>query len=314
MLDAAHVLLEQPKRGLGAVAADAIRLAAGKEAQVLQRLLHVFHSHRSGRGCGKALDLDAVAAGLDFRQGPARQSVELLQIRAALRFRHLGVNASQTDHIVLHGRRPRSQGVSSVMRLARATPSKIAWPPRGNGAAARQGIASSDASDDALRPARVRFELQDLPEVRGEFVDGGVSTANNPSLQLVLAAIVTGYGFGWQMDEDRLAVTSVGTGRANTQLGLSTGLQSVAAAHGIKALSSVLEDCADLVETMMQWMSRSLTARELDGNMGTLEGCHRGGGALPQPPKRYNVHFEPAVRGRRRSPRARILRPASAEP
>jgi len=99
---------------------------------------------------------------------------------------------------------------------------------------------------------------------------------------------VTGYGFGWQMGEDKLAVTSVGTGRANAQLGLSTGLQSLAAAHGIKALSSVLEDCADLVETMMQWMSRSQTAREIDRELGDL----RNDSMAPEPLLtylRYNV-------------------------
>jgi predicted acylesterase/phospholipase RssA len=156
-------------------------------------------------------------------------------------------------------------------------------------------IRASTAAPTYFDPESIVIKAADpsrnQAEVRGEFVDGGVSTANNPSLQLVLTATVSGYGFGWQMGEDKLAVTSVGTGRANPALGLSTGLQSLAAAHGIKALSSVLEDCADLVETMMQWMSRSPTARELDREMGTLEGCHPGGKPCLAY-HRYNVHFE----------------------
>ena len=158
-------------------------------------------------------------------------------------------------------------------------------------------VRASTAAPTFFDPESVVIKAADpsanLPEVRGEFVDGGVSTANNPSLQLVLTATVPGYAFGWAMGEDQLAVTSVGTGRASSALGLSTGMQSLAAAGGIKALSSLLEDCADLVETMMQWMSRSPTARELDREMGTLEGCHPGS-APSLAYHRYNVHFEPA--------------------
>lgn len=130
-------------------------------------------------------------------------------------------------------------------------------------------------------------------EVMGEFVDGGVSTANNPALQLVMAATVRGYGFGWEMGEGKLSVTSVGTGRANPFLGLSSGSGKIAAAHGVKALKSVLEDCANLVETVMQWMSHSPTARPIDRAMGTLEGSHIGPGPSLSY-LRYNIHFEEA--------------------
>lgn len=156
-------------------------------------------------------------------------------------------------------------------------------------------VRASTAAPTYFDPESIVIKAADrsrsLPEVRGEFVDGGVSTANNPSLQLVLTATVAGYGFGWTMGQEKLAVTSVGTGRANRTLGLSSGIQSLAAAHGIKALSSVLEDCADLVETMMQWMSHSATAREIDSEIGTLEGCHPGGAPCLSY-HRYNVHFE----------------------
>lgn len=156
-------------------------------------------------------------------------------------------------------------------------------------------IRASTAAPTYFEPETILIRAADaqanLPAVSGEFVDGGVSTANNPALQLVLTATVTGYGFGWPMGEDKLAVTSIGTGRANRQLGLSAGLGSLAAAQGIKALSSVLEDCADLVETMMQWLSSSPTARELDREIGSLAGCHPGAGpSLAY--HRYNVYFE----------------------
>jgi hypothetical protein len=45
-----------------------------------------------------------------------------------------------------------------------------------------------------------------------EFVDGGVSSYNNPSLQVFLEATIPEYGNGWPMGADRLLLISLGTG------------------------------------------------------------------------------------------------------
>jgi uncharacterized protein len=45
-----------------------------------------------------------------------------------------------------------------------------------------------------------------------EFIDGGVSSYNNPALQLFLEATVPEYGFGWPMGADKLMLISLGTG------------------------------------------------------------------------------------------------------
>jgi hypothetical protein len=157
-------------------------------------------------------------------------------------------------------------------------------------------VRASTAAPTYFEPESILIKPADdsarLPAVNGEFVDGGVSTANNPALQLVLMATVKGYGFGWQMGEDKLSVTSVGTGRANAELGVSTGLTSLAALHAVKALKSVLDDCEDLVEVLMQWMSRSPTARVVDRDISDLAGCHPGSGPCLTY-LRYNVRFEP---------------------
>lgn len=157
-------------------------------------------------------------------------------------------------------------------------------------------VRASTAAPTYFEPESIMIMAADalsgMAAVKGEFVDGGVSTANNPSLQLVMAATVKGYGFGWEMGVDKLAVTSVGAGRASSQLGLSTGKDAIAALHAVKALKAVLEDCADLVEVVMQWMSHSPTARSIDRDMGTLEGSHIGPGPSLSY-LRYNVHFEP---------------------
>jgi uncharacterized protein len=158
-------------------------------------------------------------------------------------------------------------------------------------------VRASTAAPTYFEPEHIMVSTGDAVagtgEVHGEFIDGGVSTMNNPTLQMVLAATVQGYGFGWAMGPDRLEVTSVGTGRASQALGVSTGTDSVVALHAVKALKSVLEDCEDMVEVMLQWLSDSTTARSIDREMGTLAGHYAGTGPSLRY-HRYNVHFEPS--------------------
>ncbi len=45
-----------------------------------------------------------------------------------------------------------------------------------------------------------------------EFVDGGVSSYNNPALQVFLEATIPQYGYGWPMGLDQLLLISLGTG------------------------------------------------------------------------------------------------------
>jgi uncharacterized protein len=131
---------------------------------------------------------------------------------------------------------------------------------------------------------------RDLKRVVGEFVDGGVSTANNPSLQLVLMATVQGYNFNWSMGPDELLVVSLGTGRGNGQVGVSSGIGATSLAHAMRSLASIMDDCGELVETTMQWISQSPTARQIDREMGTVQPAL--GGAPRLSYLRYNVTFD----------------------
>ena len=131
---------------------------------------------------------------------------------------------------------------------------------------------------------------RNLKGVIGEFVDGGVSTANNPSLALVLMATIKGYAFNWEMGPDQLLVVSLGTGRKSTDVGVAEGLGATSLAHAMRALVSVMDDCGDLVETTMQWISQSPTAREIDRELGKVE---PGSGSAPRLSYlRYDVRFE----------------------
>lgn len=103
-----------------------------------------------------------------------------------------------------------------------------------------------------------------LKGVKGDFVDGGVSPHNNPALQALMVATMDGYRFGWPTGEQQLLVVSVGTGKADAEVGHANLIKGTAAIHAVLSLKGLMEDCADHVETVMQWLSRSPTARLID--------------------------------------------------
>jgi predicted acylesterase/phospholipase RssA len=116
----------------------------------------------------------------------------------------------------------------------------------------------------------------DRDPVVGNFVDGGVSPFNNPALQALMYATMDGYRIGWPTGADRLLLLSVGTGSTDQVIKKST----LAAEHAVRALMSVMRDCAMLQETMLQWMSASATARAIDRDLGDLDNDVLGGTPL----------------------------------
>jgi hypothetical protein len=102
--------------------------------------------------------------------------------------------------------------------------------------------------------------------VIGTFVDGGVSPFNNPSFQAFLYVTLSGYHVQWGTGAEQLLLVSAGTGASDP----SRTPANIAAEGAVKALLSLMDDCAALVETLMQWMSASPTAREIDREMGDL--------------------------------------------
>jgi uncharacterized protein len=75
-----------------------------------------------------------------------------------------------------------------------------------------QIVRASTAAPTYFPPQRI-----EIPDGIGrkqtyEFLDGGVSSYNNPALQVFLEATIPEYGFGWPMGTDRLLLLSLGTG------------------------------------------------------------------------------------------------------
>jgi predicted acylesterase/phospholipase RssA len=131
-----------------------------------------------------------------------------------------------------------------------------------------QVVRASTAAPRFFDPERIEINRGRAGEtpIVGEFVDGGLSPFNNPALQALMFVTLAGYRVGWPTGADKLLVVSVGTGSADPAMAPA----KLAVEHAVKSLFSLMDDCACLVETMLQWMSTSPTARSLDRETGDL--------------------------------------------
>ena len=153
-------------------------------------------------------------------------------------------------------------------------------------------VRASTAAPSYFNPERLTIASEKGKKaVTGTFVDGGVSPFNNPSLQAFMYATLDGYNVKWKTGPEQLLLVSVGTGAADP----SQTPSQIAASGAIKALFSLMDDCAAVVEIMMQWMSSSPTARVIDREIGDLRADMVGGAPLLSY-LRYNVTLSPSTR------------------
>ena len=134
-----------------------------------------------------------------------------------------------------------------------------------------QVVRASTAAPSFFDPEHIRIAADDpargMRGREGDFVDGGVSPHNNPALQAVMTATMDGYRLCWPTGGERLHVVSLGTGKANPEIGHENLLTGTALVHAVLSLGALMEDCADQVEAVMQWLSQSPTARPIDREM-----------------------------------------------
>lgn len=129
-----------------------------------------------------------------------------------------------------------------------------------------QVVRASTAAPGYFRPER----LQIAEGVEGTFVDGGVSTANNPALLLFLVATLRGFSLSWPTGADQLLLTSVGTGSSPAAIDTTGLLMRPAALHAVRSVLSIMGDADALNQTLLQAWSQSPTARHIDSEIGDL--------------------------------------------
>ena len=122
-------------------------------------------------------------------------------------------------------------------------------------------------------------------------MDGGVSPFNDPALQLLMLAALQGHGFHWPVGKDRLLLISAGTGTYRPSPQAPKLLGKLAAAQGLRALSSLMDDCASSNQAMLQWLTDCLTPWQIDRAVGEMKLDSQNGPQLATY-ARYNVLLE----------------------
>ena len=135
-------------------------------------------------------------------------------------------------------------------------------------------VRASTAAPSFFKPEQIRISEAIGPEqVIGEFVDGGVSPFNNPTLQAFMYATLNGYQVNWRAGADRMLVVSIGTGRGDP----SKEPTWITAKGAVQSLLSLMDDAGALVETLAQWLSTGETHRRIDRELGDLASDNIGG-------------------------------------
>jgi len=106
----------------------------------------------------------------------------------------------------------------------------------------------------------------------GAFVDGGVSMANNPALQLFLMATLKGYPFHWKTGEKDLLLVSIGTGTFERRDTVAQVMKARAWDWTREVPTMMIEDASAWNQLLLQAISRSPTPRVIDDEVGDLSG------------------------------------------
>lgn len=109
------------------------------------------------------------------------------------------------------------------------------------------------------------------------FVDGGVSMANNPALQLLMVATLQGFPFRWKWGADNLMIVSVGTGMSKWKKIPADVKKSNILKWAQQLPDMLMQDASWHNQLMLQWFSNSPNAWEIDGETGKLENDFIGG-------------------------------------
>lgn len=103
------------------------------------------------------------------------------------------------------------------------------------------------------------------------FVDGGVSMANNPALQLLMVATLKGFPFHWKLGAENLLLVSVGTGMSKLEE-LPANIQTHNLLKWAQEIPDMfMQDGSWHNQLILQWLSKSPTAYEIDGEVGDLK-------------------------------------------
>ena len=124
--------------------------------------------------------------------------------------------------------------------------------------------------DEVVIP--ISYDENDRVTQRGYFVDGAVGANNNPSMQMLMLALLSGYGFGWKPGGKQLMMTSVGTGVRRPEIDGETFRGQAPALRGVHALRSMIYDTQVQGIMLLQALSEPHMPWRINGEIGDMSG------------------------------------------
>ncbi|HEV2158308.1 patatin-like phospholipase family protein [Bradyrhizobium sp.] len=134
-----------------------------------------------------------------------------------------------------------------------------------------QIVRASTAAPTYFEPERLCIASRSGTHVDGAFVDGGVSPFNDPALQMLLIATLHGHAFRWPAASDKILLISIGTGTYRPTYSADEIMNMLSAMQGVRALQSLMDDCARSNQTVLQWLTRTVTPWSIDRVVGSME-------------------------------------------
>src|SRR6185437_10422902 len=260
----------------------------------------------AGLACGMAVDalqdLYKKMGGDVFQAGGFGKFLpESLQGKLAPKFPSEPLQAELDTQLGANTTLDSDKILTGLMIMTKRLDTGSPWPLNNGGRgryAAQDGalrlpqiVRASTAAPTYFDPERVQISARDGSVVDGEFVDGGVSPFNDPALQLLMLAALEGHGFQWRTGKDQLLLISAGTGTYRLGPHAPGLLDKFAAGQGLRALQSLMDDCARTNQAMLQWLTDCLTPWQIDRAVGEMKLDSQNGPQLATY-ARYNVLLE----------------------
>lgn len=129
----------------------------------------------------------------------------------------------------------------------------------------REVVRASTAAPTYFLP-----QMINIGDREAAFIDGGVSMANNPAMQLFLIATLKGFPFQWPIGADRLLLTSIGTGTYTKRVDATKIADNNMLDWAATVPDMLMTDASDHNQLLLQFLSQSPTAIEIDSEIGDL--------------------------------------------
>jgi hypothetical protein len=140
------------------------------------------------------------------------------------------------------------------------------------------------------------FDPEALPMISGQspglFIDGALTPHKNPSLQLLMLALLDGYRLEWPAGSDRLLLVSVGTGTFRQQMSEAEVAHSTAMGLALRAMRGLIADTDALGDMLLHWLSGSPARWPINSELGTLAGQRPPSGEPLLTYRRYDLPLE----------------------